>query len=149
MVRPARLRGEPMINTASPSPYPVARPRACYLPYNSFTQSISAICTGLIHPLAMMTRYDYYMTMTGIRIADLKSRLSEHLRMVRAGSSLTILDRDTPIARIVPWKAGNGSLKLRAPLPGAPKLQRVPLPPPLRLRGDVVKLLMEERQGDR
>ena len=100
-------------------------------------------------PLAMMTRSDYHMTMTGIRIADLKSRLSEHLRKVRAGSSLTILDRDTPIARIVPWKAGNGSLKLRAPLPGAPKLQRVPLPPPLRLRGDVVKLLMEERQGDR
>ena len=59
------------------------------------------------------------------------------------------LDRDTPIARIVPWKAGDGSLKLRAPLPGAPKLQRVPLPPPLRLRGDIVKLLMEDRQGDR
>ena len=100
-------------------------------------------------PLAIMTRSDYHMTMTGIRIADLKSRLSEHLRKVRRGSSLTILDRDTPIARIVPWKAGNGSLKLRAPVPGAPKLQRVPLPPPLGLRGDVVKLLMEERQGDR
>ena len=97
----------------------------------------------------IMTRSDYYVTMTGIRIADLKSRLSEHLRKVRAGGSLTILDRDTPIARIVPWKAGNGSLRLRAPLPGAPILQRVPLPPPLRLLGDVLKLLMEERQGDR
>ena len=96
-----------------------------------------------------MTRCDYDMTMTGIRIADLKSHLSEHLRKVRGGTSLTVLDRDTPIARIVPWKAGEGSLKLRAPLPGAPKLQRVPLPPPLRLRGDIVKLLMEERQGDR
>ena len=100
-------------------------------------------------PLAIMTRSDYYMTMTGIRIADLKSRLSEHLRNVRGGVPLTILDRDTPIARIVPWTAGNGSLKLRAPLPGAPKLQRVPLPPPLRLRGDIVKLLVEGRQGDR
>jgi antitoxin (DNA-binding transcriptional repressor) of toxin-antitoxin stability system len=100
-------------------------------------------------PLAIMTRSDYHVTMTGIRIADLKSRLSEHLRKVRAGDSLTILDRDTPIARIVPWKASNGSLKLRPPLPGAPKLQRVPLPPPLRLRGDVLKLLMEERHGDR
>jgi antitoxin (DNA-binding transcriptional repressor) of toxin-antitoxin stability system len=96
-----------------------------------------------------MTRVDNYVTMSGIRIADLKSRLSEHLRKVRAGGSLIILDRDTPIARIVPWKAGIGSLKLRAPLPGAPKLQRVLLPLPLRLRGDVVKLLMEERQGDR
>ena len=99
--------------------------------------------------LVKMTRYDYHMTMTGIRIADLKSRLSEHLRKVRAGSSLTILDRDTPIARIVPWKAGDGPLKVRGPLPGAPKLQRVPLPPPLRLRGDIVEILMEERQGDR
>ena len=97
----------------------------------------------------MMTRFDYYMTMTGIRIADLKSRLSEHLRKVRGGRSLTILDRDTPIARIVPWKEGDGFLKLRPPLSGAPKLQRVPLPPPLGLRGDIVKLLMEERQGDR
>jgi antitoxin (DNA-binding transcriptional repressor) of toxin-antitoxin stability system len=87
--------------------------------------------------------------MTGVRIADLKSHLSEHLRKVRAGVSLTILDRDTPIARIVPWKLGNGSIRLRAPLPGAPKLQCVPLPPPLRLHGDVVKPLMEERQGDR
>jgi antitoxin (DNA-binding transcriptional repressor) of toxin-antitoxin stability system len=95
-----------------------------------------------------MTSYDYHMTMVGIRIADLKSRLSEHLRKVRAGGSLTILDRDTPIARIVPWSAGHDFLKLRAPLPGAPKLQRVPLPPPLRLRRDIVKLLMEDRQDD-
>jgi antitoxin (DNA-binding transcriptional repressor) of toxin-antitoxin stability system len=121
------------------------------MPGHSTEYNVCPILLGRAfeRPLAIMTRCDYYMTMTGIRIADLKSRLSEHLRKVRAGSSLTILDRDTPIARIVPWKAGNGSLKLRAPLPGAPKLQRVPLPPPLRLRGDVVKLLMEERQGDR
>jgi antitoxin (DNA-binding transcriptional repressor) of toxin-antitoxin stability system len=99
--------------------------------------------------LAAMTRFDYYMTMIGIRIADLKSRLSEHLRKVRGGRSLIILDRDTPIARIVPWKAGEGTLKLRPALPGAPKLQRVPMPPPLKLRVDIVKLLMEERQGDR
>lgn len=87
--------------------------------------------------------------MDEVRIAELKSRLSEHLRKVRAGTSLTILDRDTPIARIVPWNSGTGLLKIRAPLSGAPKLQRVPLPPRLSLRGDIVKLLMEERQGDR
>ena len=45
--------------------------------------------------------------MTGVRIADLRSRLSEHLRKVRGGRSLTILHRDTPIARIVPWKDGD------------------------------------------
>ncbi|MBA3504920.1 MAG: prevent-host-death protein [Betaproteobacteria bacterium] len=85
--------------------------------------------------------------MSNVRIADLKSRLSEHLRNVRAGRSLTILDRNTPIERIVPWQAGG--LPLRTPPSGAPKLQRVALPPPLPVHGDVVRLLMEERQGDR
>ncbi len=87
--------------------------------------------------------------MSSVRIADLKSRLSEHLRKVRRGWSLTVLDRDTPIARIVPYEDNGASLKVRAPRPGAPKLQRVPLPPPLRLRKDVVRFLMEERQGER
>ena len=96
-----------------------------------------------------MTNHGYHMTMNEVRIAELKSRLSEHLRKVRGGGSLTILDRDTPIARIVPWKAGDGSLKLRPPLPGSPKLQDVVLPPPLGIKRDVLKLLLEDRQGDR
>lgn len=87
--------------------------------------------------------------MSHVRIADLKSHLSEHLRKVRGGRSLTILDRDTPIARIVPWEAEGVPLKVRSPLPGALPLQRVPLPPPLPRRGDIVKLLLEERHGDR
>jgi len=87
--------------------------------------------------------------MIGVRIADLKSRLSEHLRKVRAGRSLTVLDRDTPIARIVPYEEHGASLTIRSPLSDAPKLHRVPLPPPLRLRRDIVALLLEERQGER
>ena len=41
--------------------------------------------------------------MSDVRIADLKARLSEHLRTVRNGETLTVLDRDTPVARIVPY----------------------------------------------
>jgi antitoxin (DNA-binding transcriptional repressor) of toxin-antitoxin stability system len=37
--------------------------------------------------------------MSDVRIADLKARLSEHLRYVRNGEKMTVLDRDTPIAR--------------------------------------------------
>jgi prevent-host-death family protein len=40
--------------------------------------------------------------MTSVRIADLKAHLSQHLRKVRRGRSLLVLDRETPIARIVP-----------------------------------------------
>jgi prevent-host-death family protein len=43
--------------------------------------------------------------MSDVRIADLKARLSEHLRSVRNGGTLTVLDRDTPVARIVPYSA--------------------------------------------
>jgi antitoxin (DNA-binding transcriptional repressor) of toxin-antitoxin stability system len=43
--------------------------------------------------------------MSKVRIADLKARLSEHLRKVRSGRTLTVLDRDTPIALIVPYDA--------------------------------------------
>ena len=96
-----------------------------------------------------MTISDYDVVMIKVRIADLKSRLSEHLRKVRGGRSLAILDRDTPIARIVPWDEGDISFKVRPPLSGAPRLQRVALPSPLKVRGDIVKLLLEERQGDR
>ena len=41
--------------------------------------------------------------MREVRVADLKARLSEHLRSVRNGDSLTVLDRNTPVARIVPY----------------------------------------------
>ena len=43
--------------------------------------------------------------MTNVGIAELKARLSKHLRSVRKGGSVTVLDRDTPIARIVPYAA--------------------------------------------
>ncbi len=87
--------------------------------------------------------------MKNVRIADLKSRLSEHLRHVRAGRTLTVLDRDTPIAYIVPCTDNKALLSVRAPLPGAPKLRRIPLPPPLKLRKDIVSILLEEREPER
>ncbi|MDH4065727.1 MAG: type II toxin-antitoxin system Phd/YefM family antitoxin [Acidobacteriota bacterium] len=43
--------------------------------------------------------------MKGVGIADLKARLSEHLKAVRKGRTLTVLDRDTPVAQIVPFTA--------------------------------------------
>jgi antitoxin (DNA-binding transcriptional repressor) of toxin-antitoxin stability system len=40
------------------------------------------------------------LVMSNLRIAELKARLSEHLRTVRNGGTLTVLDRETPIARL-------------------------------------------------
>ena len=96
-----------------------------------------------------MTTSSYLLVMSTVRIAVLKSRLSEYLRKVRRGRSLTVLSRDTPVARIVPYESDGAGLIVHSPPPGARKLRRVPLPPPLRVRGDILDLLMEERQAGR
>ncbi|HSF05185.1 MAG TPA: type II toxin-antitoxin system prevent-host-death family antitoxin [Methylomirabilota bacterium] len=96
-----------------------------------------------------MTIHDYLMVMDTVRVADLKAHLSEHLRAVRRGRTLTVLDRDTPIARIVPYDVQSRPLTVRSPRPGAVPVARVPLPPALRLKVDVVELLAEERQHQR
>jgi prevent-host-death family protein len=79
--------------------------------------------------------------MSDVRIADLKARLSEHLRSVRNGGTLTVLDRDTPVARIVPYVAQ--PLEIR-------KAKRRPrdlkLPPRPSKRTDSVALLVEDRR---
>ncbi len=41
--------------------------------------------------------------MTRVGIAELKAHLSEHLRAVRSGGTVIVLDRDLPIATIVPY----------------------------------------------
>jgi prevent-host-death family protein len=96
-----------------------------------------------------MTIKDYHIVMKKtVRVAELKSRLSEYLRRVRRGETVTVLDRDTPIARLTPLAPGPAALTVRRPAPGAPRPGAVPLPPPLRLKTDVLALLAAER-GER
>jgi prevent-host-death family protein len=89
------------------------------------------------------------MAMTNVGVAQLKARLSEYLRRVREGAEVIVLDRKTPIARIVPVTGDMTPLSVRRPKRGAPPPGRVPLPRPLPLPVDVVALLLEERQGGR
>jgi prevent-host-death family protein len=94
-----------------------------------------------------VTISSYHMVMKQAGIAKLKARLSEYLRAVRRGHTVTILDRQTPVARIVPIHAAG--LRIRKPVSGAPQPNRVPLPPPANLKIDVLELLLEERQSQR
>ena len=86
--------------------------------------------------------------MKQVGIAELKSRLSEYLRAVRQGETISVLDRETPVAQIVPVREKR-LLHIRKPAPGAPPPNRVQLPGPAALKLDVVELLLEERQGHR
>jgi prevent-host-death family protein len=95
-----------------------------------------------------MTSSGHNVTMRQVRIADLKARLSEHLRAVRRGETIAVLDRNTPIAQIAPLRE-RAALRVRTPAPDAPPPGRVRLPGPAKLGIDVVQLLLEERQGHR
>ena len=80
--------------------------------------------------------------MSTVRIADLKARLSEHLRSVRNGGPLTVLDRDTPVARIVPYGAAQ-PLEIRK---AKRRLRDLKLPPRPSKRTDSLALLVEDRR---
>jgi prevent-host-death family protein len=76
-----------------------------------------------------------------VGIADLKARLSQHLRTVRRGGSLTVLDRDTPVARIVPYDSET-PLEIRRATRRAADLRRPgPLPHPT----DSLSALLKDR----
>ncbi len=81
--------------------------------------------------------------MKTVKIADLKAHLSEHLRAVRAGETLTVLDRERPVARIVPHDGEEDDLLV---VRGRGRLHDVVLP---QIRGavdDVVVDLLAERR---
>ena len=86
--------------------------------------------------------------MKQVRIAELKSRLSEYLDAVRRGETIAVLNRETVVAQIVPVRE-RAVMSIRKPAPGTPPPNRVPLPRALALKIDVVDLLLEERQGQR
>ena len=96
-----------------------------------------------------MTITDYHLVMYRVGIAELKARLSQYLRRVRAGDSLTVLDRSTPIARIVPYDHPATPLRVRAPREPSTRPCEVPLPRSARLERDVVELLLEDRAAGR
>lgn len=95
-----------------------------------------------------MITHDYVMVMKPVGVAELKARLSEYLRAVRKGRDVVVMDRDTPIARLVPY-AARGTLVVREPVVAYRTLGDVPLPPPAHLAIDPVELLLEDRRADR
>jgi antitoxin (DNA-binding transcriptional repressor) of toxin-antitoxin stability system len=79
--------------------------------------------------------------MAKVRIADLKSRLSEHLRSVRKGRTLTVLDRDTPVARIIPYAAEPLEVRRATRCPRELELPRKPASPT-----DSLAVLLDDRR---
>ncbi len=82
-----------------------------------------------------------------IKVSTLKAHLSDYLRKVRRGETLIISDRDTPIARLVPYEPEVERFRIERPTSGGSgDLRRVKGVRPLK-KVDVVALLREDRDA--
>lgn len=79
--------------------------------------------------------------MKKVGIADLKAHLSHHLRTVKAGRTLTIFDRDTPVAQIVPCGVEQPLEVRRA----TRKPGDLRVPPPATTPTDSLSVLLQDR----
>lgn len=87
------------------------------------------------------------IAMKTVKIAELKDRLSEHLRAVEKGAEVVVTDRNRPIARIIP--IGDSAHRIRIITPSRDFEDiRGRRYKPARWRISSTQLLLEER-GDR
>ena len=73
-------------------------------------------------------------------ISRFKAHLSEDLRAVRAGERIVIMDRDIPVAKVVPYQEFTPDLTVRVPV-GELTFRDLKI----RVERDPVEFLMEER----
>lgn len=80
--------------------------------------------------------------MSSVPISELEANLGDVLRRVKEGETVTLTDRDTPVARIVPMERAGSDLRVR---PAQGRMSDLELLPPLETKSDIVELLIEER----
>lgn len=94
--------------------------------------------------------------MRAVRIGELKNHLSRYLRVVRGGTRLVVMDRDTPVAELRPITSARKAtadrrddLIRRGVLVPAPRgsLTLDELGPPVRCRGDALAALRADRDA--
>ena len=82
-----------------------------------------------------------------VKISELKAHLSEHLRHVRRGHTITVMDRDTPVAQITPLPPEKPELTYINRADRSKKLGDLkfpPMDPPI--EADVVEILLDMRR---
>jgi len=78
-----------------------------------------------------------------VKIAQLKAKLSHYVRMVRRGGTVIVLDRETPVAKMVPIEEKREALVVRK---ATGKWEDIKWPPPPKKPVDSLKILMELRR---
>jgi prevent-host-death family protein len=83
--------------------------------------------------------------MSEVKVAELKSKLSAYLAEVRRGETVIVYDRNTPIARLVPFEKETNDIVIIEPTAQPSELRRLKGVRP-RKRVDADKLLQELRK---
>ena len=94
-----------------------------------------------------MTISSHNKDMKAAKVSELKAKLSAFLSEVRAGDTIIVYDRKTPIARLVPFQEEPDDLVIIEETAAASSLKKIKGVRPKR-RIDIDKLLRELR-GDR
>lgn len=94
--------------------------------------------------------YDYmwsYIVMTVVKIARLKSHLSSYLRQVQKGEQIVVTDRETPIAKMVPYTSSTEKLQILSAKQNPTILKKLTIPATPK-ESDSLKALLEDRKDD-
>ncbi len=87
------------------------------------------------------------MVMRKVGVADLQAHLSGHLRSVKKGETLVVVERGTPVARIVPAADPRGGVVTRPPTRDLSSVkQMLKRLRPLALPVDSLAILLEDRK---
>jgi prevent-host-death family protein len=92
-----------------------------------------------------MTTSGHDMVMKAVKVSDLKAKLSAYLAEVRAGGTVVVYDRNTPIAEIVPYEKDEDDLIVIQETAPPSELKKIKGVRP-RGRVDVDKLLRDLRE---
>ena len=106
---------------------------------------MAGIVLQLAKCIAFMTRYSHNEAIRTAKVSELKAKLSAYLAEVRGGGTIVVYDRNTPIARVVPFEEETDDLVIieaSAPPSELRKLKGVRPKKPI----DVDRLLSELRK---
>ena len=96
--------------------------------------------------------------MRSVNVAELKNQLSKYLTFARSGEEIVIRDRNLPVAKLIPFSAGDASDeelllvaagKMRLPKESADLETLLKVPSGRTMDREVTRALLEEREQSR
>lgn len=92
-----------------------------------------------------MTTYGHNVVMKKAKVSELKARLSSYLADVKHGDSVVVCERQTPIARLVPFAEEDPEVRVCEAAQPIRKLGKI-RPVRLRRKIDLGNILKETRK---